>query len=253
MRTAPTSSEEESNPDVKQALERGQFHAYKLRTTPADATSPTYELSIPFFEEGTPTELIKFRRGLQAVLKGQNVTQGPPSYAVAKTLLKGDMLTVFKQVETTHGNQTVTNFKLCLDDMANHVFLEKSGQIQKRYMQRNIQYRKDMSVKEWVARVSELNSYLKDFPAHNKNPMQPIDADELLDILKYGVPLSWHREFTMQGFYLVDQGWQKFVEFCTHLESCEPSKVKQKDKKPAKLKTAGKHKAKVLTTSTSSA
>eukprot|EP00957_Ditylum_brightwellii_P159233 12119339-Ditylum_brightwellii.AAC.1 len=63
-------------------------------------TSPIYKLSIPFFNEGTPEEWIQFRRGLQAVLKGQNVTQAPPSYTVAKTLLKGNTLTVFKQTET---------------------------------------------------------------------------------------------------------------------------------------------------------
>eukprot|EP00957_Ditylum_brightwellii_P074297 5645405-Ditylum_brightwellii.AAC.1 len=83
---------QQSNPDVKRAviafhrpsprqLERGQFHMYKLRTTPVDATSPLYKLSVPFFDKGTPEEWIKFQCGLQAVLKGQNVTQGPPSYA----------------------------------------------------------------------------------------------------------------------------------------------------------------------------
>eukprot|EP00957_Ditylum_brightwellii_P084735 6442866-Ditylum_brightwellii.AAC.1 len=111
-------------------LKRGQFHTYKLHTTPTDATSPTYKLSIPFFDEGLPKEWIKFRRRLQAVLKGQNITQVSPSYAVAKTLLKGDALTVFKQVEITHGNQTVLHFELCLDDMAKYMFPEKSGQIQ---------------------------------------------------------------------------------------------------------------------------
>eukprot|EP00957_Ditylum_brightwellii_P179354 13663741-Ditylum_brightwellii.AAC.1 len=76
MRTAP-STKCISNPDVKQAvilltrptprtLERGQFHTYKLCTTPADTNSPTYKLSIPFFDEGTPKEWIKFRRRLQA-------------------------------------------------------------------------------------------------------------------------------------------------------------------------------------------
>eukprot|EP00957_Ditylum_brightwellii_P032252 2443777-Ditylum_brightwellii.AAC.1 len=145
---APT-SKQQSNPDVKQAviaftrptprhLKYCQFHTYKLCTTPTDATSPTYELSIPFFDEGTPKEWIKFRRGPQAVLKGQNVTQGPPSYAVAKTLLKGDVFTVFEQAEITHGNQTVPHFELCLDDMVKHVFPEKAGQTQKCYMQRNI-------------------------------------------------------------------------------------------------------------------
>eukprot|EP00957_Ditylum_brightwellii_P031215 2365885-Ditylum_brightwellii.AAC.1 len=130
MRMAPT-SKQQSNPNVKQAviaftnpsprhLECGQFLTHKLRTSPADVTLPTYELSVPFFDKGTPEEWIKFRRGLQAVLKGQNITQGPPSYTVAKTLLKSNVLTVFKQAEITHRNQTVTNFELCLDDVAKH-------------------------------------------------------------------------------------------------------------------------------------
>eukprot|EP00957_Ditylum_brightwellii_P178423 13590404-Ditylum_brightwellii.AAC.1 len=93
---------------------------YKLRTTPADATLPIYELSVPFFDGGTPEEWIKFRCGLQAVLKGQNVTQVPASYAVVKTLLKANALTVFKQADIDHGNQTVPHLELCLDDVAAH-------------------------------------------------------------------------------------------------------------------------------------
>eukprot|EP00957_Ditylum_brightwellii_P147423 11225801-Ditylum_brightwellii.AAC.1 len=110
--------------------------------------------------------------------------QGPPSYTVAKTLLKGNTLTVFKHVENTHGNQTLQNFDLCLNDVTKHVFPEKAGQTQKRYMQRNIRYGRGITVKKWVAQVSELNSYLKDFPAHNRNMIQPLDTDELLDILE---------------------------------------------------------------------
>eukprot|EP00957_Ditylum_brightwellii_P161694 12310586-Ditylum_brightwellii.AAC.1 len=101
-------------------LEHGQFHAYKLCTTPADATSPLYEFSVPFFDCGTPEEWIKFRCGLVAVLKGQNVTQGLASYTVAKILLKGDALMVFEQSEITRGNKTGPHFELCLDDVAKH-------------------------------------------------------------------------------------------------------------------------------------
>eukprot|EP00957_Ditylum_brightwellii_P144561 11011873-Ditylum_brightwellii.AAC.1 len=126
MKTVPMATKR-TNPDVKRAiipflrpeprnLEKGQYHTYKLCTTPADATSPVYELSVPFFDEGTPEEWIKFRCGLAAVLKGQNVMQGPASYTVAKTLLKGDALTVFEQAEIAQGNQTVPHFNKCLDD-----------------------------------------------------------------------------------------------------------------------------------------
>eukprot|EP00957_Ditylum_brightwellii_P162317 12359228-Ditylum_brightwellii.AAC.1 len=69
--------------------------------------------------------------------------QGPTSYVVAKTLLKSDVLTVFEQLEIVHRHQTVPHFKLCLDDVTEHVFSEKAGQIQKRYMWRNICYGKD--------------------------------------------------------------------------------------------------------------
>eukprot|EP00957_Ditylum_brightwellii_P007957 602911-Ditylum_brightwellii.AAC.1 len=88
----------------------------------------------------------------------------------------------------------VPHFELCLDDVAGHVFPEKAGQTQKRYMQRNICYSggpTGTTIKEWVARVSELNGYLKDFLLKNGNPTQSLDADELLDILEYGVPASW--------------------------------------------------------------
>eukprot|EP00957_Ditylum_brightwellii_P147535 11235760-Ditylum_brightwellii.AAC.1 len=94
---APTSKQSNSDRHSPRQLEHGQYHTYKLRTTPADATSSIYKLSVPFFDKGTPKEWIKFQHRLQAVLKGQNVMQCPPSYAVAKTLLKGNTLTVFKQ------------------------------------------------------------------------------------------------------------------------------------------------------------
>eukprot|EP00957_Ditylum_brightwellii_P208532 15357893-Ditylum_brightwellii.AAC.2 len=77
--------------------------------------------------------------------------QSPPSYAVAKTLLKGNVLTVFEQAENNHGNQTMPHFDLCLDDVAKHVFPKKVWQTQKCYMQRNICFGGGITVKEWVA------------------------------------------------------------------------------------------------------
>eukprot|EP00957_Ditylum_brightwellii_P074491 5660123-Ditylum_brightwellii.AAC.1 len=88
-----------------------------------------------------------------------------------------------------------------------------------------------MKLKEWVALVSKLNGYLKDFPASNGNRIQSLADDKLLDILEYRVPAPWCREFTVQGFDPVDQSLRKFVELCTRLESCEPSTDKLKDKK----------------------
>eukprot|EP00957_Ditylum_brightwellii_P173855 13236104-Ditylum_brightwellii.AAC.1 len=220
MKTAPISTQ--NNPGIKMA-----YHTYKLRMAPADATSPIYKFSVPFFDNGTPKEWIKFRHGLQAVLKGQNVTQGPPSYTVAKTLLKRNALIVSKQAEIDHGMQSMPHFELCLDDVAEHMFPEKARQTQKRYMCRNLRL------------VGEMT----DFPAQNGNKIQPLGKDKIMDILEYGVPALWRREFIVQGFNPVDQGLNFFVEFCNHLESCEPSADKPKDEKPHKPKSTGERKA----------
>eukprot|EP00957_Ditylum_brightwellii_P133556 10182958-Ditylum_brightwellii.AAC.1 len=114
-------------------------------------------------------------------------------------------------------------------------------------MKRNIHFSKDQTIKEWVAHVQELNRYLKDFPAHNGSPTQPLDKDELLDILEFRVLASSRMEFTVQGFDPVDQGLRKFGEFCIRMKSCEPSKDKPKVEKTRKTR-GRKRKAKVLTT-----
>eukprot|EP00957_Ditylum_brightwellii_P007586 574625-Ditylum_brightwellii.AAC.1 len=66
------------------------------------------------------------------------------------------------------------------------MFPKKAGQTQKHYMHRNLWLVGEMIVKEWIAWVSELNEYLKGFPAQNGNKVQPLDEDKIMDILEYG-------------------------------------------------------------------
>eukprot|EP00957_Ditylum_brightwellii_P056573 4288637-Ditylum_brightwellii.AAC.1 len=124
--------------------------------------------------------------------------------------------------------------------MAEHMFPKNAGQTQKGYVCRNLRLVGEMTVKEWVAWVSEMKKCLKDFPAQNGNKIQPLNKDEIMDILEYGVLASWYREFTVQEFDQVDQGLKKNVEFCTRLELCEHSADKPKDKNLPKPKNAGK-------------
>ena len=216
-------------------LEKGQYHTYKLRTVPTDTASPVYELTVPFFSSGTAEEWIKFRRGVAAVLAGKNVTTGPASYALVKTLLKGDALTVFQTAEVTFGNQTLVNFQSCLNEVTTHVFPEKAGQLQKRYLRRCSAKYEGVQVKEWVARVLELNEYLREFPIVNGVSETKLSDAEIMEILEYGVPREYRREFTVQGFDPLTQGLKKFIEFCTRLEAWETSLEKPIPKKVAYL------------------
>eukprot|EP00957_Ditylum_brightwellii_P155381 11828015-Ditylum_brightwellii.AAC.1 len=68
--------------------------------------------------------------------------------------------------------------------MAEHVFPKKARQTQKCYMHSNLWLVGEITIKEWVA--------------------QSLDKAKIMDILEYGVPVAWRREFTVQGFDPVD-------------------------------------------------
>eukprot|EP00957_Ditylum_brightwellii_P174149 13258959-Ditylum_brightwellii.AAC.1 len=143
--------------------------------------------------------------GCRQCSRDKMLHRDPQAMQLPRPFSKATMFMVFEQAEIDHGRQSVPHFELCLDDVAEHMFTEKVGQTQKRYMRRNLRLVGGMTIKEWAAQVSELNRYLKDFLTHNKNKIQPLDDDKLLDILEYGVLALWHREFTVQGFDPVDQ------------------------------------------------
>ena len=66
-----------------------------------------------------------------------------------------------------------------------------------------------------------MNKYLKEFPKVNGTREQPLNDAEIMEILEYGVPSSYRREFTVQGFDPLNQGLKKFIDFCSLLEACE--------------------------------
>jgi hypothetical protein len=61
------------------ALESRSYVLFKLRAVPTNATSQLYSLSVPYYNTGTPERWILFRKDLDKVLIGQNITTGPPT------------------------------------------------------------------------------------------------------------------------------------------------------------------------------
>ncbi len=106
----------------KKKLAKNEYLSLTLRTEPENADSQTYELSIRYFREGSPEEWLVFQKDLRRILQGQNVTTGPPSYAMARRVLEGDALAAFETAATQHGNEMVANFNLCLKDLTSHIF-----------------------------------------------------------------------------------------------------------------------------------
>jgi len=74
----------------KPDLKKDEFLTFKLRSNPGQDTSPTYDLSVPFFNRGTAEELFDLLKNINRVCTGQNITDGPGRYSLARRLLAGD-------------------------------------------------------------------------------------------------------------------------------------------------------------------
>ena len=221
-------------------LERGEFHNYKLRTVPGDSASPIYELSVPFFSNGTPEEWIKFHKNIKQVFVGQDITTGPTQYALARSLLRGDALTIFDASDLTHGTQTVSNFALIMKDICQHVFPAKAAQVQKRYLRRYSKMPPGTKTKEFVARIQEMNDYLLLFPDNNGVTPTTLNHEDLMDVLEYSLPERWRQEMIRQNFQPTEETLKSFVEFCTRLEAYD--KFSHKNNKSTKSSRHGDEK-----------
>lgn len=234
-------------PAVKE-LKKQEYLTMKLRSDPADANSQTYDLTIQFFRTGTPEEWLLFQRDLHRVLNGQNITTGPQKFTMTRRLIHGDTLAVFDAAAQEHGNETNVTFLQCLKDVTTHIFPKRALAFQKRYMRRNLRKPRDMTTREFSARLSELNQYLKQFPPFEDN--QELDEDEIIDIVEHAIPRSWQDNIVLQGYDPEDSSLADLVDFCERHEFIEANRndnSKSKgnnsgdlDKKPAARKNTSK-------------
>ena len=153
-------------PSVKE-LEKDQYLSLKLRSIPGRATSAEYTLNVPYFQSGTAEEWLKFLQSLDRVFTGQNLTTGPNKFSMARRLLAGDSLSHFdKKAETfkdDDGNpvESEENFKLVLRAVTETILNNKVFLTQKRNMRGILCKPKEMSIRMYCARFSELNKYLE--------------------------------------------------------------------------------------------
>ena len=124
---------------------KDKYLTFKLRSVPTEEASTTYNLSIPFFGDGSPEELLIFLNLLNKVYVGQNVTDGPGKYALIRRLLVGDALSAFNSAAAVAGTETIPHFKTAVRGLVSHVFPARALVLQKQYMRRYL--RKPADVK----------------------------------------------------------------------------------------------------------
>ena len=208
---------------VKKELEKGDYLTYKLRNDPADPQSPGYELTIPYFRDGTPEQFLRFRKNLNKVFAGQNVTDGPGMFTIGRRLMDGDALSHFENFVTAEAlTQTVNNFTRAMEAVGKHVFPAQAAKLQKRYLRRFVRKPIGMSSRMFVARVQELNNYLPFFPSQVPGePISRLDDDEIIDLMEFGVPRSWQKKMEEHNFDSTNTTIGEFLAFCERMERIE--------------------------------
>lgn len=220
----------------KKSLSKEQYLTFKLRSNPAEADSTTYELTVPFFKDGTPEEVLDFVRDVRRVIQGQNITTGPAKYAVMRRLLKADALAAFNSAATEAGNETVANFDVATNGLIKHVFPKRALTTQKRCMRRFMRKPAEWSMRKFMARIVEINGKLKEFPPFGGDA-QALPNDEILDLGEYATPNTWQREMIRQDYDPMANSVNDLVNFCERMERTEDPDANEQKAKTGKTKS----------------
>jgi hypothetical protein len=196
-----------------------ESQSYTLRTDPTTHGSPTYELNVPYFKGGTVEDLLTFLKTVDRVLVGQNATQPPNCFNILRGLLQGDPLAAFNRAALINGDDTEHSFKLNIHALVEHLIPKRALVTQKRYMRRILRKPLNVTVREFMSRLIELNEYLPYFPPYDAD--QKLSQEELLDICEFAVPFSWQKTMVVQGFDPISHSPAEFIEFCERLEFAE--------------------------------
>ena len=235
---------------VQVEYSKANYVVIKIKTIPEEAASPSQEVQMPYFKDGTPDQLLDFLEKLTLVMKGQILTTGVQKFGLTRTLLQGDALTTFNNRAAVLVQESTVNFTRCIQYLKYHVFPKRGLRAQTRYMRRYMRKPANMTFKQYVARVIEMNTQLKDYPdgflnqaghATGFNVGQKLSDDELLDILEFGIPNSWQKTMIELGIETMDgtaeEGLRLLSEFCERREFTESLDSTQPGQKPTTQKS----------------
>ena len=79
-------------------------------------------------------------------------------------MFKGNALSAFKRFAADHDTETPGHLLECLNDLIEHILPNRALTYQKRAMRRFMRKPADMTIKDFMARLTKINAYLEFFP-----------------------------------------------------------------------------------------
>jgi hypothetical protein len=238
--------------DDTKLLQKHEYLTFKLSSVPTAADSPVYELSVHFFNKGSCELYLISLRHLGETIVGHNINDALGMYALARRVFKGDTLATFNAAAAIAGAEMIANYQQAMQALTRHVFPHCTYATQKRYMRGFLCKPLGTPIRDFVARLVEMNNYLPQFPPQQLGGAVGVvlDDEELKEVGEFSIPASWQKGMVQHGFDPADHTLNELIEFCEHFEYTEdhdPASVGQKPKHQAGVMGESKSHAKSST------
>ena len=221
-----------------------------IRTSPADADSPKYKMSVRILcgHEAVGSVLL-WRQDTVKLIRGLNITTAVNKAIMLESMMSGTPLTFFtakvfglsteaRTVVADAAEDAVAGAGAAVlardiatftdDDIVEHaidyvlsnVIPKKALQKVKRYLRRECRKPADMKVRMYFQHLLRMNmNEIPCLPPFGED--QTLSDDEIMDIILFGTPKSWQREMDRQGYDPMDHTTAELVDFLEQIESSE--------------------------------
>ncbi len=228
---------------------------FELLSDPTDANSVKYRMTILRIQGGEDTRtLLQWWTDVHKVLEGLALGTPAAKCKIIATIIQGAPQALFEAcvaenktaafqaaidaaivVDTAAGNNNAETavrnngvdhyitddmVNLALQQVVTDMLPKKVLARVKRHFRRECRKPADMSIRDFYQKLMRINSleipYLPPFAAN-----QAFGTDEIIDILLYAVPKSWHKEMDRQGFDPLLHSVPELVGFMEQVETAE--------------------------------
>jgi hypothetical protein len=219
-------------PETKTSVEDTDLVQFTLKVKAgSEPTATTYKKKVARFVSGSPLSWIEVLESLQEIWTQNTLTEAIDREACVKTILRDDALTAFEssiEESQTAGPDpeeilelTTEMVTLALEAVSREVFPHRALVMQKLWMRRAIKKPKEMPIRKMASALTKMNRLLTRFPGATAADL--FDAEELLEILEWSLPLKWRAKFDLAGYIpsLFDRS--RLIAECEAIERSEES------------------------------
>ena len=229
-------------PTVKSDVDETELIQFALKVRAGSAINAlTYKRKVARFTGGTPAEWIAVLEALDEIFLQNSVVAPLDRENVIRTILRGDSWTAFESsIQESRANPnapavplplTIEMVDTALKAVSSEVFPHRALINQVGWMKRRMRKPATMSIRHFVASVTQMNGKLIRFPGATESDL--FDAPNLLELLEFTLPDAWRAKFDLAGYIptnhdktrLVLEGEQ--IERAAELSKANANKPKQ--------------------------